>query len=91
MLLQDFAPTVLTCTPSFALHLYDVGQDLGLNFQDFKLRVGIFGAEPWSETMRQEIEKKLGLEALDVYGLSEVMGPGASRGTGCPSLPRLQK
>ncbi|MDD3580362.1 MAG: phenylacetate--CoA ligase [Desulfobacca sp.] len=78
MLLQDFGPTVLTCTPSFALHLSDVAQDLGLNFQDFKLRVGIFGAEPWSEAMRQEIEKKLGLDALDVYGLSEVMGPGVS-------------
>ncbi len=78
MLLQDFGPTVLTCTPSFSLHLFDVAKDMGVDFSKFKLRVGIFGAEPWSEGMRQEIEKKLSLDALDIYGLSEVMGPGVA-------------
>jgi phenylacetate-CoA ligase len=78
MLLQDFGPTVITCTPSFSLHLYDVAKDMGVNFADLKLRVGICGAEPWSEAMRGEIEKKLGIDALDVYGLSEIMGPGVS-------------
>jgi phenylacetate-CoA ligase len=78
MLLQDFGPTVITCTPSFSLHLYDVAKDMGVDFAGLKLRVGICGAEPWSEAMRAEIEKKLGIDALDVYGLSEIMGPGVS-------------
>jgi phenylacetate-CoA ligase len=78
MLLQDFGPTVITCTPSFSLHLYDVAKDMGVDFASLKLRVGICGAEPWSLAMRQEIEKKLGIDALDVYGLSEIMGPGVS-------------
>ncbi len=78
MLLQDFGPTVITCTPSFSLHLYDVAKDMGVDFAKLRLRVGIFGAEPWSEAMRGEIEKKLGIDALDIYGLSEIMGPGVS-------------
>jgi phenylacetate-CoA ligase len=78
MLLQDFGPTIITCTPSFSLHLYDVAKDMGVDFASLKLRVGICGAEPWSEAMRAEIEKKLGIDALDVYGLSEIMGPGVS-------------
>ena len=78
MLLQDFGPTVITCTPSFSLHLYDVAKDMGVDFASLKLRVGICGAEPWSEAMRAEIEKKLGIDVLDVYGLSEIMGPGVS-------------
>jgi phenylacetate-CoA ligase len=76
MLIQDFAPNVICCTPSFALYLAEVGREIGINFQDTKLRVGFFGAEPWSEAMRQEIEAQLHLDALDIYGLSEVMGPG---------------
>ncbi len=78
MLLQDFGPTVITCTPSFSLHLFDVAKDMGVDFAGLKLRVGICGAEPWSEAMRAEIEKKLGIDVLDVYGLSEIMGPGVS-------------
>ncbi len=76
MLLQDFAPDVICCTPSFALYLAEVGREIGVDFKDTKLRVGFFGAEPWSEAMRQEIEAQLHLDALDIYGLSEVMGPG---------------
>ncbi len=78
MLLNDFKPTVLCCTPSFALHLYDVAQSSGINFRDLALHCGIFGAEPWTEEMRAEIESKLGLTALDIYGLSEIMGPGVA-------------
>src|SRR5512139_1404655 len=78
MILQDFGATVLTCTPSYALNLAEVIQELGVDPASLKLRVGIFGAEPWSEAMRREIEKKLHLDALDIYGLSEVMGPGVA-------------
>ncbi|MBM4274279.1 MAG: phenylacetate--CoA ligase [Deltaproteobacteria bacterium] len=78
MLLQDFGPTVITCTPSFALYLAEVGQEMGVDFPGLKLRVGVFGAEPWTEGMRTEIENRLGLDALDIYGLSEIMGPGVS-------------
>jgi phenylacetate-CoA ligase len=76
MLLQDFSPTVICCTPSFALYLAEVGEEMGVKFADTKLRVGFFGAEPWSEAMRQEIENRLQIHALDIYGLSEIIGPG---------------
>ncbi len=78
MLIQDFGPTVLCCTPSFALYLAEVGQEMGVDLAKTKLRVGIFGAEPWTEGMRSEIENRLHLDALDIYGLSEIMGPGVS-------------
>jgi len=78
MILQDFGATVLTCTPSYALNLAETMRELGVDPASLKLRVGIFGAEPWSEAMRREIEKQLNLTALDIYGLSEVMGPGVS-------------
>jgi phenylacetate-CoA ligase len=78
MLLQDFGPTVLVCTPSFALYLAEVGQEMGVDFKGLKLKVGIFGAEPWTEGMRAEIEKRLNLDAVDIYGLSEIIGPGVS-------------
>jgi phenylacetate-CoA ligase len=76
MLIQDFGPTVICCTPSFALYLVEVGQEMGVDFKEIKLRVGFFGAEPWSEAMRTEIENRLHLDALDIYGLSEIIGPG---------------
>jgi phenylacetate-CoA ligase len=78
MLIQDFGPTVICCTPSFALYLAEVGQEIGVEFAKTKLRIGIFGAEPWTEGMRQEIEKRLHLDALDIYGLSEILGPGVA-------------
>jgi len=79
IIMQDFGPTVLTCTPSYALHLADVAEEMGLNTaKDFKLRVGCFGAEPWSERMREQIEKKFNIDAIDIFGLSEVIGPGVS-------------
>ena len=76
MLLRDFGATVICCTPSYALHLFDTATDMGIDFKALPLRVGIFGAEPWTESMRREIETKLGLLAIDIYGLSEIMGPG---------------
>ncbi|MFC1769618.1 phenylacetate--CoA ligase family protein [Nitrospirota bacterium] len=78
MLMQDFEPSVLLCTPSYALNIAEVMQDMGVDPRDLNLKVGIFGAEPWSDNMRDEIEKKLDLTALNIYGLSEVMGPGVS-------------
>ncbi|MBW1988219.1 MAG: phenylacetate--CoA ligase [Deltaproteobacteria bacterium] len=78
MIMRDFGPTILTCTPSYALHLAEAAQEMGVDFANLKFKSGIFGAEPWSETMRVEIEKKLHLSAVDIYGLSEVMGPGVA-------------
>jgi phenylacetate-CoA ligase len=78
MILQDFGPTAICCTPSYALNLAEQGTAMGVDMRSLKLRVGIFGAEPWSEKMRDEIESKLNLAALNIYGLSEVMGPGVS-------------
>jgi len=78
LLMKDFGPTVLTCTPSYALHLGDVAAEEGIDFRSLKFRVGVCGAEPWTENMRKEIENKLGLDAVDIYGLSEIMGPGVS-------------
>ena len=78
MIMKDFGPTILTCTPSYALHLAEVAQESGVDFSDLRFKSGIFGAEPWSEAMREEIERKLHLDAIDIYGLSEVMGPGVS-------------
>jgi phenylacetate-CoA ligase len=77
-LMQDFGTTVIACTPSYALHLAEEIRDMGIQSDELKLRVGIFGAEPWSENMRREIESKLNLKAIDIYGLSEVIGPGVS-------------
>ncbi|WP_303924788.1 phenylacetate--CoA ligase family protein [Draconibacterium sediminis] len=77
-LMQDFGSTVIACTPSYALFLAEVMQEMGIDPEELKLRVGIFGAEPWSESMRKEIEAKLKLKAIDIYGLSEVIGPGVS-------------
>lgn len=76
MIMKDFGATILTCTPSYALHLAEVGEEMGVDFREMKLKSGVFGGEPWSEEMRSEIEKKLHLAALDIYGLSEVIGPG---------------
>ena len=78
-LMRDFGATVLCCTPSYALHLYDAGLEIGINIKDLPLRLGVFGAEPWTEEMRREIEDKLGITATNIYGLSEIMGPGVSQ------------
>ena len=73
----DFGSTVLCCTPSYAMYLGEAIEEMGVKDQ-LKLKAGIFGAEPWTEEMRRKIEDKLGLQAYDIYGLSEIMGPGVS-------------
>jgi len=78
MLLRDFGATVLCSTPSYAMYLYETIVESGIDVADLKLHTGIFGAEPWSEKMRAEIESKLRIKALDIYGLSEIMGPGVA-------------
>ncbi len=78
MLMQDFGTTVLTCTPSYALFMYEEMQEMGVKPEELKLNSGIFGAEPWSEGMRAEIEKSLQIDAYDIYGLSEIIGPGVA-------------
>jgi phenylacetate-CoA ligase len=78
MLMQDFGVTAIACTPSFAAYLAETLRDSGVDFSTLKLRVGFFGAEPWSDAMRREIEASLNIMALDIYGLSEVIGPGVA-------------
>jgi phenylacetate-CoA ligase len=78
MILQDFGPTAICCTPSYALNLAEQGQAMGIDMRSLKLRVGIFGAEPWSEQMRRQIEDAFDIKALNIYGLSEIMGPGVA-------------
>jgi phenylacetate-CoA ligase len=77
-IMQDFGSSVLLATPSYALNLADTMAEMGVDPKTLALRVGIFGAEPWSENMRDEVERKLNIKAVDIYGLSEVMGPGVA-------------
>ncbi len=76
--LQDFGTTVVTCTPSYALYLVEVAEEVGVDFKSLPLKYGILGAEPWSEAMRTKIEEKLNITATDIYGLSEIIGPGVA-------------
>lgn len=78
MIMRDFGSTILTCTPSYALHIAEVMEEMGVSPAELRLKAGIFGAEPWSENMRREIERRLGISAVDIYGLSEVIGPGVA-------------
>jgi len=78
-IMRDFGSTVLLSTPSYALNLADAMDAMKIDPKSLSLRVGIFGAEPWSESMREEVERKLNLKATDIYGLSEVMGPGVAQ------------
>ena len=77
-LMRDLGITGIACTPSYALHLAETMDELGISRDEIKLRVGVFGAEPWTEDMRREIEDRLGLKAYNLYGLSEITGPGVS-------------
>lgn len=81
-IMKDFGTTIIACTPSYALYLAEEMQELGIKRDELKLKAGVFGAEPWSYKMREEIEERLGILAIDIYGLSEVIGPGVS--TECP-------
>jgi len=77
-IMRDFGSTVLACTPSYALYLAEAIQESGIDRSEFRLKAGVFGAEPWTENMRKEIEEKLKIKAIDIYGLSEVIGPGVA-------------
>jgi len=79
MIMQDFKSTVLTCTPSYSLYMAEEAASFGIEPSKTTIRVGILGAEPWSEAMRKEIEKVWGMIALDIYGLSEIIGPGVAQ------------
>ena len=77
-LMRDFGTTVLACTPSYSLYLAEAGREEGIDFSKVGLKAGFFGAEPWSENMRAEIQEKLHLKAIDIYGLTEIIGPGVA-------------
>ncbi len=77
-IIKDFGSTFICCTPSYALYLAETMEEMGITKDDIKLKAGLFGAEPWTEEMRQEIESKLGLKAFDIYGLTEIIGPGVA-------------
>ncbi len=77
-LMRDFGATVITTTPSYGLYLADTIEAAGLTKEDIKLKIGVFGAEPWTEQMRVELEARLGIDGYNIYGLSEIMGPGVS-------------
>jgi len=78
VLLQDFEAAILCSTPSYALNIAEVAETKGIDIRTLPVRRGIFGAEPWSEAMRSELESRLGITAIDIYGLSEIMGPGVA-------------
>ena len=78
MLIRDFGATALACTPSYAMNLADAMEKNGMDMSEIKLEAGVFGAEPWSEHMRDQLEKRLHIRAHDVYGLTEMMGPGVA-------------
>lgn len=77
-LIRDLHITGIACTPSYALYLAEVVERMGIRKEELGLRIGAFGAEPWTENMRQEIQSRLGLKGYNIYGLSEIMGPGVS-------------
>jgi phenylacetate-CoA ligase len=78
MVLQDFGSTMITCTPSYALYMAEEAAEAGIDLRALPLGKGCFGAEPWSENMRKEIESRYGMKAYDIYGLTEIIGPGVS-------------
>jgi len=78
MVMKDFGVTAISCTPSYFLHLADLAGEMGVNLRELPLRAGIFGAEPWTEGMREHIQRRTGIRAYDIYGLSEIIGPGVA-------------
>jgi phenylacetate-CoA ligase len=82
MLMKDFGVTVICCTPTYFLHMIDRASEMGVDLKELPLRIGVFGAEPWTESMRQHIQTNSNIEAFDIFGLSEIIGPGV--GCECP-------
>jgi len=89
MVMKDFGVTAICCTPSYFLHLIDQAAEVGVNLKDLPLRVGVFGAEPWTESMRRRIEADSGIKAYDIYGLSEIIGPGVAMECECQAGPHI--
>jgi Coenzyme F390 synthetase len=89
MLMHDFGAVGLACTPSYALFLADALKDSLIPREEFKLKVGVFGAEPWTEAMRRELEEKLSIKAYDIYGLTEIIGPGVGHECECQNGTHL--
>jgi phenylacetate-CoA ligase len=89
MVMKDFGSTAICCTPSYFLHIIDQAQELGIHLKSLPLRVGVFGAEPWTESMRRRIEAESGLKAYDIYGLSEIIGPGVAMECQCQAGPHI--
>jgi phenylacetate-CoA ligase len=90
-IMKDFGTTLLACTPSYALYMAEEMEELGISKEELGLKAGVFGAEPWSENMRKEIEERLGLLAIDIYGLSEVIGPGVATECSCKCGLHIQE
>jgi phenylacetate-CoA ligase len=82
-IMRDFGTTILSCTPSYALYMAEVAEEMGISTKKLKLKAGIFGAEMWTDKMRQEIEKRLHITALDIFGLTEIIGPGVAMECPC--------
>ena len=78
MLIRDFGVNAICCTPSYFLHLIEQAKELGIDLRDLPIRAGVFGAEPWTQGMRERLENGAGIEAFDIYGLSEIIGPGVA-------------
>jgi phenylacetate-CoA ligase len=89
MVMKDFGVTAICCTPSYFLHLIDQAAELGVNIKELPLRAGVFGAEPWTESMRQRIQADSGIKAFDIYGLSEIIGPGVAMECPCQAGPHI--
>ena len=89
MVMKDFGVTAICCTPSYFLHLIDQAAEVGVNLKELPLRAGIFGAEPWTESMRRLIEADSGIKAYDNYGLSEIVGPGVAMECQCQCGPHI--
>jgi phenylacetate-CoA ligase len=85
----DFGSTAICCTPSYFLHIIEQAREMGLLLKDLPLRAGVFGAEPWTESMRKRIEADSGIKAYDIYGLSEIIGPGVGMECECQAGPHI--
>jgi phenylacetate-CoA ligase len=89
MVMKDFGVTAICCTPSYFLHLIDQSREWGVDIRQLPLRTGVFGAEPWTESMRQHIQAESGIKAYDIYGLSEIVGPGVAMECQCQAGPHV--
>ena len=89
MVMKDFGSTAICCTPSYFLHIVEQAPEMGVDLKELPLRVGVFGAEPWTESMRRRIESGSSIKAYDIYGLSEIIGPGVAMECRCQAGPHI--